>query len=67
MPTKLIPASEAEIRALAHKFWEEDGRPEGQAELHWQRACEALNVPAKSAAPKAASSAPTKASKKKSS
>ncbi len=66
MPSKLTPASEAEIRALAHKFWEDDGRPEGQAEIHWQRAYTALTnaakTPAKPAAKKAAS---TKKSKTK--
>ncbi len=66
MPTKLTPASEAEIRALAHKFWEEDGRPEGQADAHWQRAYEALTKASKPAAkPAAKKSAPTKTSKTK--
>ena len=69
MPTKLTPASESEIRALAHKFWEEDGRPEGQAEIHWQRAYMALTKPAKAptkpAAKKAASGPSTKTSKPK--
>jgi hypothetical protein len=45
MPTKPVPASEDEIRALAHKLWEDDGRPEGQSESHWQRACMALAKP----------------------
>jgi Protein of unknown function (DUF2934) len=26
------------IAALAHKFWEEEGYPEGRAELHWLKA-----------------------------
>jgi hypothetical protein len=70
MPTKLVPASDDDIRALAHKMWEEEGRPEGQAEIHWQRAYMALakpakpaKAPAKTATKKAAS--PTKSSKAK--
>lgn len=30
---------EHDIRTLAHQFWEEDGKPEGKAEEHWNRAC----------------------------
>jgi Protein of unknown function (DUF2934) len=26
------------IADIAHKIWEEEGRPEGQAEAHWARA-----------------------------
>jgi hypothetical protein len=26
------------IRAVAHQLWEDEGRPEGRADLHWQRA-----------------------------
>jgi Protein of unknown function (DUF2934) len=26
-------------RALAYQMWEEEGRPEGKAEEHWDRAC----------------------------
>jgi hypothetical protein len=77
MPTKLIPASDEEIRALAHKYWEDEGRPEGQAEIHWQRAYVALAKPAKAAPkptakepaakrPAAKKAAPTKTSKPKS-
>jgi hypothetical protein len=69
MPTKLIPASDEEIRALAHKIWEDEGRPEGQAEAHWQRAYMALAKPAKKPAAKKAAKAapsPTKTSKPKS-
>ncbi len=57
MPTKLIPPSDDEIRALAHKFWEDEGRPEGQSESHWQRAYLALAKPTSPAA----KSVPTKA------
>lgn len=26
-------------RQLAYQFWEEEGRPEGRAEEHWEKAC----------------------------
>jgi hypothetical protein len=29
---------EARIRARAHKLWEEEGRPEGRAAEHWEKA-----------------------------
>ena len=70
MTKKPIPASEEEIRALAHKFWEDEGRPEGQSESHWQRAYMALAKPAtpaaKSVSTKATSPAVKKTSKPKS-
>jgi hypothetical protein len=31
-----------DIAALAQKFWEEEGQPEGKAVEHWQRAEEQL-------------------------
>ena len=66
MPTKPKPPSDDEIRALAHKLWEDEGRPEGQSESHWQRAYEALTKPAKATtAKKPATAPPTKTSKKK--
>ena len=40
---ELQPASDEDrIRSAAHKMWEEEGRPEGLAETHWQRACEMI-------------------------
>jgi hypothetical protein len=33
-------ATEERIRLIAYTLWEEEGQPEGRAELHWQRACE---------------------------
>lgn len=33
---------EDRIRAAAHNMWEEEGRPEGCAETHWQRACDMI-------------------------
>ena len=48
--------SEDTIRTIAHDLWEAEGRPEGRAELHWQRAVETLSTPvtakAEAAAPK---------------
>jgi hypothetical protein len=40
-----IAAREEAIRALAHKFWEEEGRPEGKSEAHWLRAVAEVNIP----------------------
>ena len=37
-------ADQSKIAALAHKFWEEEGHPEGQADIHWQRALNALEA-----------------------
>jgi len=42
MPHSTQPHEDA-IRALAHAYWEAEGRPEGRAEIHWQRAIDALN------------------------
>jgi len=38
-----------QIAALAHKLWEDEGRPDGRADIHWQTALHSL-----SAAPAAA-------------
>ncbi len=38
-------ARDEAIRALAHKFWEAEGRPEGRAEAHWLRAVSEVNIP----------------------
>ena len=37
-----ITAKHDQIAALAHKFWEDEGRPEGRADAHWLRATEVL-------------------------
>lgn len=29
-----------DMRRRAYRFWEDEGRPEGRAELHWERARE---------------------------
>jgi len=57
-----------QIAALAHKFWEDEGRPEGRAESHWLRATETLAAkPTKAPAPKAAAAPRAKTSKAKAS
>jgi large subunit ribosomal protein L21 len=38
----LKPETEAAIRARAYQIWEDEGRPHGRHELHWQRAYEAV-------------------------
>jgi hypothetical protein len=34
---------EARIRRRAHELWEQEGRPEGQADTHWERAAQDLD------------------------
>ncbi len=40
MPNKstVVPERSEQVRVLAHKMWEEEGRPEGRADAHWQLA-----------------------------
>ncbi len=42
MIVQLKPETEAAIRARAHQIWEEEGRPNGRHEIHWQRAYETI-------------------------
>lgn len=35
---------EDRIRARAHQLWEEDGRPEGRADVHWEKASELVAI-----------------------
>ncbi len=42
MNLQLKPELESAIRARAYQIWEDEGRPNGQHELHWQRAYEAV-------------------------
>ena len=60
MSTQTI--STDQIAALAHKFWEDEGRPDGRAESHWLRAIETLSIPA--TLPMKAKAAPKKPAKK---
>ena len=30
---------EQQKQAIAYQLWEDEGRPEGKAEAHWQQAC----------------------------
>lgn len=34
---------EQRIRERAHQFWEEEGRPEGREQEHWERAVHEIN------------------------
>ena len=34
----MAPDDEQMVRARAHQIWEEEGRPEGREQLHWERA-----------------------------
>jgi len=38
MTANLATAREVRVAALAHRIWEDEGRPEGRAEHHWLRA-----------------------------
>jgi predicted flap endonuclease-1-like 5' DNA nuclease len=42
MKTRIIQESDAVIAARAYQIWEEEGRPNGRHEIHWQRAVEDL-------------------------
>jgi hypothetical protein len=42
---------EAEIAALAYRFYEEEGRPEGRAGDHWLRAEREISKPDQPASP----------------
>ena len=56
--------NEDSIRAAAHSIWEAEGRPEGQAEIHWQRASESVAAPKPEVAAKPAKATKAKAPKK---
>jgi large subunit ribosomal protein L21 len=53
MLVQLKPELEAAIRARAYQIWEEEGRPDGRHEIHWQRAYDAIaqTMPLSAAAP----------------
>jgi Protein of unknown function (DUF2934) len=38
LPTLSVEEMEDRTRALAYQMWEDEGRPEGKAEEHWDRA-----------------------------
>jgi Protein of unknown function (DUF2934) len=64
MRISMTPATanrDQQITAMAHKIWEEEGRPDGRAEAHWARAVELVDAPAPA---KAGTKAPAKAKKK---
>lgn len=37
-------AREDRIRMIAHDLWEQEGRPDGRAEIHWFKACEIVDT-----------------------
>ena len=51
---RLISENDDLIRARAHQFWEDEGRPDGRHLIHWQRAIETLTLPVAKMAAKAA-------------
>jgi large subunit ribosomal protein L21 len=55
MIQQLKPETEAAIRARAYQIWEDEGRPNGRHEQHWQRAYETVVETAPVAATAAAS------------
>jgi Protein of unknown function (DUF2934) len=63
--SKTPPDRDETVRALAHKLWEEEGRPDGRANDHWLRAVtlvDSIEAPKakKPAAPKAKAPAKNK-------
>ena len=44
MTPNLKPELESAIRARAHQIWEDEGRPDGRHEQHWQRAYDAISA-----------------------
>jgi predicted flap endonuclease-1-like 5' DNA nuclease len=44
MTTHIIQESETVIAARAYQIWEEEGRPNGRHEIHWQRALAELTA-----------------------
>jgi large subunit ribosomal protein L21 len=44
MTTRIIQESDAVIAARAYQIWEEEGRPNGRHEIHWQRALAELTA-----------------------
>jgi hypothetical protein len=35
---------EDKVRARAYRLWQEEGCPEGRAEVHWDKACELVAI-----------------------
>jgi len=60
MQQYILPEAEEAIRARAYQFWLEEGRPDGRADIHWQRALASLVSQPETvmAAPAKAASAP---------
>lgn len=39
-----MATNEARIREVAHRLWEQEGRPEGREEAHWEMARELVAI-----------------------
>lgn len=51
-PVETAPLNlEDRIRLVAHQMWEDEGRPDGLSDTHWQRACEMIAQEEATAAP----------------
>lgn len=50
---KTAVSIDEDIRLLAHRFWEEEGRPDGRADIHWLRAVSEYSAAANSPKKKA--------------
>ena len=44
MIAEFKPETESAIRARAHQIWEEEGRPNGRHDIHWQSALERVQI-----------------------
>ncbi len=40
----LTTYTEDAVRAVAHQIWEEEGRPNGRHDIHWQSALERVQI-----------------------
>ncbi len=56
--TRLVHEHEDLIRARAHQFWEDEGRPDGRHEIHWQHAYDSIVTTASKVAKVAKVTAP---------
>lgn len=60
MTAKIATAREERIAALAHRIWEEEGRPTGRDEQHWLRAAALVDAELAIPSPTPRTKAPAK-------
>jgi len=60
MIAKTATTREGRIAALAHRIWEEEGRPTGRDEQHWLRAASMIDTELAKLAAKPRTRAPSK-------